>query len=148
MGIGYDSKVVIYNCLGGELGVPLTWYGTELANVRVELVTKQAASTSGTTDATTCTIKVYDKDVSNVAAGPAEWSKDPWDLVLLQPGAVFVITYKADINRSVTVPTGEILDADYTEGFLEHLTTTYGMVYKATQAEHYSLIPHWAVSGS
>lgn len=148
MSIGYDSKAVIYNAIGGELDNPLTWYGHELTNVRVELITKAAATTSGTTSATTCSIKVYDKDLGSVAAGRPEWEADPEGRVLLEPNTVFVITEKEDLHRSVEVPTGKILDSEYDAGFLDYLSTTYGMTYKATTAEHYSLIPHWVLSGS
>lgn len=148
MSIGYTSKVVVYNAIGGELDNPLTWYGRELTNVRVELETNISVSTTGTTDRSTCSIKVYDKDLGSVAAGRAAWEADPEELILLEPGTVFVITDKEDINRRVEVPTGKILDSDYGDAFLEYLSTTYGMTYKATTAEHYSLIPHWIVSGS
>lgn len=148
MSIGYDSKVVIYNAIGGELGNPLTWYGQELTNVRVELTTKATPSTNGTTNATTCSIKVYDKDLANVAASRTEWEQDPENLILLEPGTVFVITEKEDLNRSVNTPIGKIFDSEYDSGFPEYLSTKYGMTYKATTAEHYSLIPHWVLSGS
>lgn len=148
MSIGYDSRVMIYNSTGGELGNPLTWYGRELDHVRVELEQKISSGTSGTTSATTCTIKVYDKDLADVAAGAAEWAEDPENLILLHPNTVFVITSKADLGRKVSPPAGRIKDADYTGGFLEFLSRTYGMTYKAASAEHYSLIPHWVLSGS
>lgn len=148
MSIGYDSKVMIYNSTGGELGNPLVWYGQELNCVRVELEQKVSAGTTGTTSATTCAIKIYDKDLSNVAAGPAEWTEDPEGCILLHPSTVFVITDKADIGRKASPPAGRIEDADYAGGFLEYLSRTYGMTYRAVSAEHYSLIPHWVLNGS
>lgn len=147
MSIGYDSKVVIYNQTGGELGNPRKWYGAELSNVRVELVNKLSASTGGTTSSTTCTIKIYDKDLSTNVVSPSEWEEDHSRLTFGKD-TVFVITNKADIGRAVTVPLGEIDDKSYAGGFLAHLQTTYGMTYKVTSVEHYSLIPHWAVSGA
>lgn len=148
MSIGYDSRVMIYNSLGGSLGSNLVWYGRELDHVRVELVHKITASTSGTVSAATCSIKIYDKDMGSVAAGAAEWAEDPEGLILLEPNTVFVIAQKADIGRNVSPPAGRIIDSDYDGGFLSYLAATYGMTYKASSAEHYSLIPHWVLNGS
>lgn len=147
MSIGYDSKVVIYNQTGGELGNPRKWYGVELSNVRVELVQKLSASTGGTTSATTCTIKVHDGNLPANVVSPSEWAEDT-NLITFGQDTVFIITDKADINRHVEVPTGELLDKAYTGGLLSYLQTTYGMTYKVVSVEHYSLIPHWAVSGA
>lgn len=147
MGIGYDSKVVIYNRTGGELGKPCKWYGTELTKVRVELTQKVNASTGGAVSASTCTIKINDADLPKAVVSLAEWKENTQSLAFGQD-TVFIITEKADINRSVDAPTGEILDKAYTGGLLSYLQETYGMTYKVVSAEHYSLIPHWAVNGA
>lgn len=147
MSIGYDSKVVVYNQTGGELGNPRKWYGIELPNVRVELTQKLSASTGGTTSVTTCTIKIHDSDLPTNVVSPSEWAEDT-NLITFGQDTVFVITDKADINRRVEVPTGELLDKAYTGGLLSYLQTAYGMTYKVVSVEHYSLIPHWAVSGA
>lgn len=148
MGIGYDAKVMFYNSTGGEMGNPLIWYGRELDHVRVELNKKIQVSAMGTTETSTCTVKMYDSTLENVAAGPAEWKEDPEGKILFQPGTLFVITRKDDIGRNVELPSGKIPNSEYPSGFLTYLQKNFGMVYKATSAEHYSLIPHWVVSGS
>lgn len=136
MSIGYNSKAVIYSQSGGDLATPKQWHGVELSNVRVELEQKLNASTGGTTSASTCTIKIYDTDLPEGVMPLPTWAD-----------AVFVITGKEDINRSVSVPTGDITDKAYAGGFLSYLQAEFGMVYKVVSLEHYSLIPHWAVNG-
>ncbi len=147
MGIGYDSKVVIYNRTGGELGNPAKWYGTELSKVRVELLQKVNASSGGAVSASTCTIKIYDTDLPKSVLSRQEWQKNASELVFDQ-NTVFIITDSQGLNRNVRVPTGEILDKAYSGGLLSYLQDTYGMTYKVVSAEHYNLIPHWVVNGA
>lgn len=147
-GIGYDAEVVVYNSTGGEIGTPRRRYGTKLEHVRVELVQKVTTRTGGTANATTCTMKIFDDDLPEPVISLQEWQQDPAAGMALCQDSVFVITKKADLNRNVNVPTGEIEDAGYTGGFLNFLRTEIGMTYKAVSAEHYSLIPHWVVSGA
>lgn len=147
-GIGYDAEAIIYNSTGGELGNPRKWYGTRLEKVRVELTQKLTTGTDGTATATVCTIKIHDADLPKQVVSRQQWQQDPESSLALCQDSIFVITKKADLNRDVIVPVGEIADADYAGGFLNFLRTNIGMTYKASMAEHYSLIPHWVVSGA
>lgn len=147
-GIGYDAEAVVYNSTGGEIGNPRRWYGTKLDHVRIELVQKLTAGVGGTMNATTCTLKIFDDDLPKPVVSQKEWQQDPMGRITLCQDSIFVITKKEDLNRDVSVPTGKVEDADYTGGFLNFLREEIGMTYKADSAEHYSLIPHWVVSGA
>lgn len=147
--IAYNAKVVLYNGIGGGIESDKKWYSTELTSVRVELTQGDNITTSGLKDADVCTIKVYDKDLPKRYAPPAIWQQDEARAASLtfDEDSFFIITHKPDIGADVTAPTGEINDADYEDGLQEFLTRTYGLVFRVTTADHYSLIPHWHISG-
>lgn len=148
IGIGYNSKIMVYNQIGGKIGEPLTWYGKELSNVRVELREAISASVTGKRAENACIVKVHDADFAYVT--PEIWaaSENKLGAVTFQTGKTFfIITDKADIGVSITAPAGVLLDSSYNNGLIEYLAKTYGRVYEVNTVDHYSLIPHWEIGG-
>ena len=149
-GIGYDAKAVLYNRTGGSIGKPVTWYGTELTNVRVELTQARNMAVTGQQEANICTVKVHDADLPKPYVPAAKWLslEDKTDKLTFNPEKDYImITYKPDLGIDVEAPIGVIADSDYQGGLAEYLTEHYGMVYMVKTADHYSLIPHWQIGG-
>lgn len=150
-GIGYDSKIIIFNSTGGAVGDPVIWYGTELEHVRVELQRSNLQTTSGETSVTTCTVKIHDEDLAKPYETPESWKADEEreSSVTFDDNSFFIITDKADIGICLeNIPTGQIRDDGYDDGLMDYLTRLYGGVYKVKSAQHYSLIPHWEIGGA
>lgn len=147
-GIGYTDRVVIYNRAGGELGSELRWYGVVLDHVRIEMTEAKSIAALGSQDANICTFKIYDRDLPVPYRDGAEWAaqEDKTACVTFAPGAIFIVAEKADMNRHVDPPSGELEDEAY-NGLLEYLRKSFGMVYQVNTIDHYSLIPHWHIGG-
>ena len=148
-GIAYDSTIVIYNSTGGGYGNPRVWYGTEQGKVRVELTQGENIQQSGLAEAAVCRFKVYDKDLAKPYQPEAVWRSltDKTEAVTFGADTIIVLTKKGDLNVDITVPTGEVLDADYEGGLFQYLTETFGYTFRVATSDHYSLIPHWVIGG-
>jgi len=148
-GIAYTAEAVLYNSTGGEIGSEKKWYGTKLTKVRVELTQGKNITTSGLAEAAVCTIKVHDEDLPKPYLPPAVWAQEEAKEAYLtfDADSFFIITKKEDIGAAVNAPEGVILDSDYAEGLQEHLATEYGLTFRVATADHYTLIPHWHISG-
>ena len=148
-GIAYTAEAVLYNCTGGEIGDPKTWYSTKLTNVRVELTQGKNITASGLKDAAVCTIKVHDEDLPKPYLPPAVWAQEAAKegALTFDADSFFIITKKEDIGAAVTAPEGVLLDSDYEDGLQEYLAATYGLTYRVATADHYTLIPHWHIGG-
>lgn len=150
-GIGYDAEVIVYNRVdnGTDFVGTAMWYGQRLEHVRVELQQKQTIGADGTTAASTCTIKIYDADLPLPVLTRQLWEAAPEKSITFDGETYLLIVKKADLNREVIdAPKGIIEDSLYASGLPAYLHDTYGMAYRVTVAEHYSLIPHWEVSGT
>lgn len=148
-GIYYTDKCTIYTPIGGEVGEPRRWYATELEHVRVELTQGSNIRTTGLADADICRIKVYDKDLTKPYETSPKWRQNEAreGTLTFDDQTIFIITEKADMGISVTAPTGVVEDAAYEGGLQEYLKMTYGLTFRITTADHYSLIPHWEIGG-
>lgn len=150
-GIGYDAEVIVYNRVdsGGDFTETAIWYGQRLGHVRAELQQKQTIGTDGTTAASTCTIKIHDADLPLPVLTRPLWEAEPERSITFDSETYLLIAKKEDLNREITdAPEGTIRDGEYASGLPAYLHDTYGMTYRVTAAEHYSLIPHWEVSGA
>lgn len=150
-GIGYDAEIIVYNRVdnGEDFTETATWYGQRLKNVRVELQQKETIGTDGTAAASTCTVKIHDADLPLPVLTRPLWEEDPEKSITFDGETYVLIIRKEDLNRKITdAPEGTIKDSEYSSGLPAYLHDTYGMSYRVTAAEHYSLIPHWEVSGA
>jgi len=148
-GIYYTDKCMIYTPTGGEVGEPRRWYGTELKNVRVELTQGSNIRATGLAEADICRVKVYDKDLPKPYETPAIWHQNgaKESTLTFDDQTIFIITEKADMGIAVDAPHGVVNDADYDGGLQAFLSETYGLTFRVTTADHYSLMPHWEVGG-
>lgn len=150
-GIGYDAEVIVYNRVDSGAGFTEagTWYGQRLEKTRVELQQKETIGTDGTTAASTCTIKIHDSDLPLPVCTRPLWEAVPDRSITFGSETYILVIKKEDLNRNIEdAPEGIIKDSEYPSGLPAYLHDTYGMLYHVTTAEHYSLIPHWEVSGA
>ena len=149
-GLCYDAEVVLYNTVGGTIGNSKKLYGTLLPVCRVDLTQGANIASTGLENDNACTLRVYDADLPVPYAPPAVWYglDDRTGYITFDAASFFIVTSKADIGADADAPTGVIADSDYTGGLMAYLRQTYGHVYRVTQADHYSLIPHWEVGAS
>lgn len=149
-GIGYNSKIIVYNQVGGRVGEPLIWFGIMLDSVRIEIREAVSVSAAGRRAENACTAKIHDSDLPVPYASPTAWRdlEDQLSAVTFESGKTFfIITDKADIGAEADAPAGRLPDADYTGGLIAYIGKQYGRVYEVNTADHYSLIPHWALGG-
>lgn len=148
MGIGYDAEIVLYNCIGGEIGVDKTWYGTKISSVRIDLQKSVNISETGSENASTCSFSVYDANLPKDYLEPETWrvTENRGFYITFDDTSFIVIGYAPSIGAMMrSLPIGKISDTDYEEGFIEYLKTQ-GHVYRITGTAHYSLIPHWEIT--
>lgn len=149
MGIGYIDSVIIYNRYYNDTTGAEQYFGTRLANVRVEFTKEQNQSKSGSEDVSDCLLKIpNDSTLPKPYLVPELWNDLTADemlqnFTLSTDGDFFVLVKKKELNLDIDAPVG-IQDV---EGFLDEMKSKYSYVYSMKSFAVFGLIPYFQIGG-
>lgn len=155
MGIGYVDSIVLYNRYeNGVLG-NVYYIGTRFDGVRIELTQGANIRTSGLENADSCVVKIPNNTtLPKPYVEPVQWlgltTDEMQKAFTLDKNNknFFVIAKKKELGIDINLPKGMIDGETYQEGFLEHISTTYGYTYMLNTVDVYTLIPRFEIGGS
>lgn len=136
----YNRTVTIFNRLDGE--EPLdddTWFVTVLKNVRLVETQGRNITTSGLVDADAVRMHIMLDSLSKPYLDPIEWKK------LLVPEEAFTLAGGRDFFVVGDI-TADLDDIPADRAF-EYVKENYDGVYRITNVDKYTVIPHLEVGG-
>lgn len=142
----YKDTITLFNRKsGGTKGD--TWYPTVIKNVNLNIDRASILAKYGAESQDNAVLHIkYQRDGENIlVAGkpwmpPKEWDKTE-DSLTFTSGNQFDFFWQGEWGGGI------VSDADYDEGFYEHMNRTHDYVFAITSAAKYSVIPHFEIMG-
>ncbi len=147
----YAEKITLFNRYKSSLGdiwYPTVLHGVNLIMDKAAIISRYGAESKDNAILNVRYMNVTDKKMIDGKEwmAPKEWKRQSEDmlpdLLTFTSGTAFDFFMLGDYGS-----TEPVADSNYTDGFYNHINKEYDFVFAITSATHFSVIPHFEITG-